>query len=153
MTGLKPKLYKRQFFIDWMQSSKATHPVNCCLLAREKTVDLIISTGCSWLQTILDSFLAFDFIVFLDLHNGNWQAIWNSMVLFYQRGLYFDKAYPPAANIYLKKDNVPHNYILKTLEESLSQLLLSSALPNDIHRKSKREWKKANGLETLKRIL
>jgi hypothetical protein len=83
MKALKPKLYKRQFFIDWLESCKDRAPKDGCLAAREQTVDLIILTGCIWLENILQSLQTFDFIFFLHRHKGNWHSMWNLMVLFF----------------------------------------------------------------------
>jgi hypothetical protein len=123
MTSLKSKLLKRQFFVDWIASSQVDAPEKVCQAARERTVNLIISTGSLWLEKLLESFLNFNFMSFLDRHDGNWSSIWNSMVLFFQRGLFFAQAYPPAINIYKLRDKLPDNLILKTLNESLMEYL------------------------------
>lgn len=123
MSSLKSKIRKRHFFVDWMKSNKADAPEKGCQAARERTVNHIISTGSLWLEKLLESLLNFNFMEFLDRHDGNWSSIWNSMVLFFQRGLFFAQAYPPAINIYKLRDNLPDNLILKTLNESLMEYL------------------------------
>jgi hypothetical protein len=104
--GMPEKLRKRQFF----QSNR---------VGRNEAIKKIVSNG-SWMIKIMsDSCLNFDYSVFLERLGGNWPLMWNSMVSFFRRGMYFEKPYPPMHDIYdtyiNQKEIVPFEYYLKEI--------------------------------------
>ena len=60
----------------------------------------IRDTGVAWFRQLHKCCLAFDYVKFLDLLDGNWSLLWNAFVLFFQRGFYFEKPFPPMRSIY-----------------------------------------------------
>ena len=62
--------------------------------SRGKVVTEIMNSVTRLLQVIRDSFMVFDWVVFIDLMGGA-AAAWNAVNLFFVRGLFFDSEFPP----------------------------------------------------------
>jgi hypothetical protein len=79
-----------------------------------------MATGVRWINTMEQCCLEFDFIDFLDCHRENWRCVSNSMVYFFQRGLYFVQTYPPMHAIKKHVENENFHIILP-LDKALSE--------------------------------
>lgn len=86
------------------------------IIAIAKTCEeKIVMAIMAWIKFMDEGCRKFDFVAFLDFHNGNWRYMWNSMVYFFIRGLYFTEDYPPVS---LSARIVHDNFnIVEKLEE------------------------------------
>jgi hypothetical protein len=114
---LVPKLTMRTCMRNWLKKNEQA-PNACKNTARNKVEKAIVETGVRWINTMEQCCLAFDFAAFLDCHGENWRCIWNSMVYFFQRGLYFVQTYPPVHAIKKPVENENFN-IIEALDKAL----------------------------------
>jgi hypothetical protein len=93
-----------------------------------KAVDVnIVRTGLKWIRLMEECCVTFDFVAFLGYHKGNWRCIWNSMVYFFRRGLYFENTYPPVHA--LRKVVCDENFnIITQLNKVLGEIQEDKAL-------------------------
>jgi hypothetical protein len=109
--------WKRRTFVDhWMRDLKKKGSTNERSNAIIKLCeDEFVTTIRGWIKVMNEECRKFDFVAFLDFHKGNWRCMWNSMVYFFRRGLYFSEKYPPVPIAGLV--NVDNRNIIVKLEE------------------------------------
>ena len=87
---LPNNLRKRAFMSIWAKEGGEE-----IAKARDVVEKRIVETGLKWIELMMKSCEEFDFSAFLTDHEGNWKCMWNSMVYFFRRGLFFEEGYPP----------------------------------------------------------
>jgi hypothetical protein len=113
------KLMSRKCIRNWSKRNEQA-PYDCRHTAQKEVEKAIMATGVRWINTMEQCCLEFDFVDFLDCHGENWRCVWNSMVYFFQRGLYFVQTYPPMHAI--KKHVENENFrIIQALDKALSE--------------------------------
>ncbi len=88
---LPNNLKKRSFLMKWMKQEPLDYKED----ARKSVLETTLQLAVTWIMKMEESCELFDFVTFIDLHKGNWLSVWNSLLLFFERGLFFDKVYPP----------------------------------------------------------
>jgi hypothetical protein len=84
-------LAKRCFIKDWKPQGADI------LRAKSKKDAMTHYLNClhDCVQEMMESCVSFNFVAFLLHHKGNWESMWNTMDIFFSRGLFFDSPYPP----------------------------------------------------------
>jgi hypothetical protein len=120
--NLKKRRQMKKWSVDIAPDSKPL------LQMTWKAVDVnIVRTGLKWIRLMEECCVTFDFVAFLGYHKGNWRCIWNSMVYFFRRGLYFENTYPPVHA--LRKVVCDENFnIITQLNKVLGEIQEDKAL-------------------------
>jgi hypothetical protein len=92
-------LKKRNYMLDWLARVHKKNDKKKVLEARKMVDKKIVETGDAWIRMMTTCFAEFDYVHFLQLFdNSNWRCMWNSLVYFFCRGMYFQHPYPPVMN-------------------------------------------------------
>jgi hypothetical protein len=124
-TTLLNNLKKRAYMMNWLNGEEPCSK-DQKIEARNRVDAKIVETGAKWIEMMDRYFAAFDFVNFLVRHESNWRCMWNSMVYFFRRGLYFENPYPPMWNSMSTIDSENFN-VVETLDKVLNEVFHESS--------------------------
>ena len=83
---------KRNFFTSWLENKPKDQKAKDVVTSAAESIPTTVP-GC--IIAIRESFVEFDFVTYLKNTDGKWEIIWNTMSLFFVRGMFFGSRYHP----------------------------------------------------------